>query len=162
MNVDRSKTQRSANNLFLLIIHSSNGEIVIGTFPRNVTPRHRHYSARDIFLIIITTSFFRIYAPNPTSVNICFALRTLVANIGNVPTGTADYQEAISQEVLAGSLGSRSRFAGETRRRHFNARCQTRGASAHAKYRERDLAGGIPDVLVFWRKSLSLCRTTGK
>ena len=125
--------------------------IVIGTFPR-MCYFARDYSARDIVLIIITTSFFRIYVPNPTNVNICFALRTLVANIGNVPAGT-DYQEAISQEILAGSLESRSRFAGETRRRRFNAWCQTSGASAHAKYRERDLVDTRwPDVLVFWKK----------
>lgn len=122
------------NNLFLLIIYLSSDDCNWDV-SENITSRD--YSARDIFLIIITTSFFRIYAPNPTNVNICFALRTLVANIGNVPAGT-DYQEAISQEILAGSLESRSRFAAETRRRRFNAWCQTSGASAHAKYRERD------------------------
>lgn len=122
--------------------------IVIGTFPRMLV-RERLFCARDIFLIIITMSFFRIYAPNPTSVNICFALRIRMANIGNVPTGATDYQEAISQKILAGSLESRNRFAGETKRRHFNAWCQTYGASAHAKYWEQDLAGGAPDVLVF-------------
>lgn len=72
-----------------------------------------------------------------------YALRTLVAN----RVGNQDSRLPGSDKSTSFGWFARSRFAEETRRQHFDAWCQTRGASA--RNIPRELRWQILDMLIF-------------
>lgn len=99
----------------LLIIYSYSDP---DFFPRNEFYSERrdcaiHFSNNNNYVIFpdARVESFR----RASRVNMCFALRIHVGNCRDY-VRIDDYQEAISQDVLAGLLGSRSRFTGKTTR----------------------------------------------